>query len=108
MLLRMVRCQEPKKNSLSFTMGPPTVPPNWLRLRASFWVPKKLGALSAPFGRNSKEGAWMAFVPDLVTILTTAPPEPPYLASKLLVSTENCESASGLGKPALRLLILSE
>ena len=40
-------------------------------------------------------------------MLTTAPPEPPYLASKLFVSTVNCESASGFGKAALRLLILS-
>src|ERR1043166_8323413 len=54
MLRRIVRCHEPKKKSLSFLMGPPSVPPNWLRLSASFCVPKKLRAFSAPLRRNSK------------------------------------------------------
>ena len=54
MLLRIVRCQEPKKNSLSFLIGPPKVPPNWLRLMASCCGAKKLRALRSPLRRYSK------------------------------------------------------
>ena len=35
-----------KKNSLSLTIGPPSVPPNWLRFKLSRLGAKKLRALN--------------------------------------------------------------
>lgn len=43
----------PKKNSLSFTMGPPRLPPNWFRFSLSEEDAKKLRAFIAPLRRNS-------------------------------------------------------
>ena len=41
-----LRCRspsyEPMKKVLSFTIGPPNVPPNWLRLKLASGTPRKL------------------------------------------------------------------
>src|SRR5579859_4604684 len=71
----------PKKNNLFFLMGPPTVPPNWLRFRPSVRrrpsAPRPangLVALTMSLRRNSNRSPWNSLVPDFVTAFTVAPP----------------------------------
>src|SRR6266851_4361730 len=78
-LLR-VPWKPPKKKNLSVRIFPPRVPPNWLRLRESLVVEKKLLALMRPPG-------WR-----------------PLRAGRLLASTENSRRASGKGKGRLELV----
>src|SRR5215216_5267105 len=91
-------------------MGPPTVPPTWLRFR-----PSPLRAPSGPtranglvalkrwLRQNSKPPPWNRLVPDLVTPLTDAPECTPVDAPSAPVSTRNSCSASGNGSGRLRL-----
>src|SRR6266436_3721386 len=50
---RMVVCWPMKKNSLSFTIRPPRVPPNWLRLSESRVFAKAFLAFKSPLRKNS-------------------------------------------------------
>ena len=66
-------CTPPKKNIRFFMTGPPSVPPNWLRLSPSLAVANLLISLKRESRRNSNIVPWNALVPDLVTALTVAP-----------------------------------
>src|SRR5580698_9914026 len=76
-------------------MGPPTDPPYWLRLSVSWVGAKKLRAFKSPLRTNSNRSPWISLVPDLVTMLTTAPAPIPYWAETLSVCTLNSCTASG-------------
>src|SRR5215831_7162832 len=65
-----------KKNSLSFLIGPPTLPPNWFCRNDGLTVSKKFRASSALLRRNSYADPCSSFVPDLLTAFTTAPLPP--------------------------------
>src|SRR5512138_3617680 len=71
--LVVVACRPAKKNTLSRTIGPPIVPPNWLRFKPSFLFENGSGALKRLSRANSKALPWKPLVPDLVTALTEAP-----------------------------------
>src|SRR5438128_12640743 len=60
----------PKKKSLFFTIGPPKVPPYWLRFSVSRSEANALRALRAPLRTNSKRLPWNSLPPDFVTALT--------------------------------------
>src|SRR5262249_29021579 len=93
----VVRWYPKKPNSLSFLIGAPSVPPNWLRRSVSCAAAKKLRALKSPLRTNSNRSPWNWFVPDLVTTLTTDPGCRPYCADRPLVCTLNSCNASGNG-----------
>src|SRR5713226_7714319 len=79
-----------KKNSLSFLIGPPTAPPNWLYTNFGLFCPtgRKNGlALMACTELYSKAAPCRSLVPLLVCTLIAAPPARPCSASKLLVTT---------------------
>ena len=85
-----------------FTMGPPTVPPNWFQPRSSFGRSEQVRA--PRFGRQRLVAVVVprrireaSLVPDLIDTLTTAPAERPNSAEKLLVWTLNSPMASGDG-----------
>jgi hypothetical protein len=85
-------------------MGPPTVPPYWLRLSPSlsFLPSGPTGAytsvaLNRLSRRNSKTLPWKLLVPERVTALTDAPECIPFCAERPLVATLNSCSASGNG-----------
>ncbi len=97
-LLRFTLCRwrkpsyEKKKNSFSLIIGPPSCPPNWLRLNGGGSVEvkvKKLRASSASFRKNSNSSPWNSLLPDRVAILTTAPALWPCSALKVELSTLN-------------------
>src|SRR5712691_443343 len=70
-----------KKNSLSFWIGPPIDPPNWLRRRGDLVAPsKKLRASSTLLRKYSNRPPWKALPPDLVTMLIWPPLPVPYSA----------------------------
>ncbi len=101
----------PKKKSRSRTIGPPSVPPNWLRSRpSSRRVPSgptlanAFLALNRLSRRNSKALPWSVLVPDFVTALTEAPACIPFCAERPLVATLNSCSASGNGSGRFRLV----
>jgi hypothetical protein len=79
----------PKKNSLFRTMGPPSVPPYWLRFSVSVSEAKAFRALRAPLRKNSKMLPWNSLVPDFVTAFTVPAECWPYCADKPLVSSLN-------------------
>src|ERR1035438_683448 len=63
-----------KTKVLSFLMGAPMEPPNWLRSKPGTEAPsKKLRASNRLLRRNSKSEPWTWFAPDWVTIKTCAP-----------------------------------
>src|SRR5665213_2646506 len=58
-------------------MGPPRLPPNWLRRKAGGELrSKKLRASNLSFRRNSNADPWKPFVPERLDALTTAPLPP--------------------------------
>src|SRR5215468_5133019 len=65
-----------KKNSLSFLIGPPRLPPNWFCLNDGLTVSKKFRASSALLRKNSYADPCSSLVPDFVTAFTTAPLPP--------------------------------
>src|SRR5262245_26540455 len=87
----------PKKNSLFLVIGPPIVPPNWLRLIVSRLVAKAFRALKIPLRTNSNRLPWNSLVPDFVTRLTVPEDFMPFCADVALVSTLNSCIASGNG-----------
>src|SRR4051794_35414211 len=92
---------EVKNQRRSFLIGPPNVPPYWLRSYTGRAVPccfrKKLFALSESLRRNSYTFPWKAFVPLFVTAATTPPVFRPLVASYKLVCTMNSCSVSVAG-----------
>ena len=68
-----------KKNVRSRLIGPPRVPPNWLRLRGglSNTAPQSL-ASKRPLRAYSKTEPLFLLVPDLVTTLITPLAKRPY------------------------------
>src|SRR3954469_3417287 len=102
---------EKKKNSLSLTTCPPSVPPNWLKrsgdLVAPDWFVKKSVASSASLRTNSHRLPWKLFVPGLVTRFVVEPALLPYCADMFSVSCWNSCTVSSTGwltKPPLRPL----
>src|SRR5439155_15343859 len=85
----------PKKKSLLAMTLPPTVAPNWFRLRLSCLPAKNGRAFREPLRRYSNRSPCKRFDPDLVTTLTVAPGCVPKRADRALVSTLNSCSASG-------------
>src|ERR1039458_8581784 len=87
-----------KNQARSFRSGPPSVPPNWLRLYLGLGAPsrfrKKLLAFRSVFRLNSYTLPWMLLVPDLVTAATLPPALRPAEASYILVCTMNSWSES--------------
>ena len=79
-----------KKNALSFTIGPPTVPPNCSRLKSVSGLPsdvfdgQRLEALEAE--RRCRAAS---FVPDFVMTLTTPPAVRPNSAFAPVATTWN-------------------
>src|SRR5579859_8143955 len=105
-------CTVRKKNSLSLMMGPPRVPPNWLKRSSGFLMPapftKKLLASNLSLRRNSQRLPCQLFVPDLVTRFTMEPALLPYSAELLLVSCWNScteSSITSASGPPLRPLL---
>src|SRR5260370_35368003 len=82
------------------TTGAPSDPPNWLNLNGGRALPARFAnqslALSLSLRRNSYSVACGSLVPDLVMTLKIPPDARPYSALKLLVSTLNSSTASGL------------
>src|ERR1700691_2474281 len=80
--------------------GPPSVPPNWLYLNGARALPalleKKSLALSCVLRKNSYKLPWNSLPPERVTTLNTPPADFPYSAEKLLVSTLNSCTRSGV------------
>src|SRR5215510_10518015 len=91
----------PKKNSLSCTIGPPAVPPHWLRdSPSSTCLPLTTFAngsmaLNRWSRLNSNRLPENRFVPDLVIAFTDAPECMPFCAVSPVVATRNSCSASG-------------
>src|ERR1700693_6138504 len=81
---------------LSFLIGPPNVPPYWLRLKGETEAAKKLRASIASLRRNSNAEPWNWFPPERVENCTVAP-APDSLALKLEDLMVNSSSVSGLG-----------
>src|SRR5438477_10437308 len=81
-----VHCEVPKKNSLFFTTGPPTVKPNKL---FTWWggdvsplaCCSAVTALRAEPLYCSQAEPWIVFVPDLKVRFETEPPPRPYSAA---------------------------
>src|SRR5215471_316369 len=79
----LVVCRRPeydaKKKVRSWTIGPPAVAPNWLRLSGGGAAvdPQSL-ALSVPSRKYSNADPWAALVPLLVTTLMTPFEKRPY------------------------------
>ena len=74
-----------KKNSLSFLMGPPTVPPRIWRTSGGLMAaaPVAVGsrALSVRLRKNQKNVPWKSLLPLLVMVLTTPPEARPNSAA---------------------------
>ncbi len=113
-LLRLTFCRwrkpsyEKKKNSFSLMIGPPSCPPNWLRLNGGGSLAvkvKKLRASSASFRKNSNNSPWNSLPPDLVAMLTTAPELWPFSALKVELSTLNSCTAPIEGWNVIELLV---
>src|SRR5262245_54841764 len=73
-------------------MGPPRLPPNWLRLKGggSGKVKlKKLRASKASLRKKSNSSPWNWLAPERVAMLAIAPEVCPYSALKVELSTLN-------------------
>lgn len=89
-----------KKKSFSFLMGPPPAAPNWFRMKTGFWLfshgsknPVALSDVLRGTPRPSRGTGWSRCAPRRSI---TAPPARPYSALKLLVSSRNSCTASGV------------
>src|SRR5205823_3528102 len=92
--------KSPKKNARFCTIGPPSVPPYWLRRSGGFDPSaglKYVSAFSAVSRKNSQPSPWIWLVPLRYATLTVAPAARPYSALWLLVTTRNSLTASGGG-----------
>ena len=78
------RCPETKKKVLSWTTGPPSVPPNWFSVRNGEEENSCLSRLLREFRRlslwNQNAEPWNSLLPDLVMTFTTDPEATPYWA----------------------------
>src|SRR5206468_7550925 len=59
----------PKKKVLFLTIGPPSDPPYWFRLKGGLSTSKKLVESSPELRQYSNTDPWMALLPDLVAML---------------------------------------
>src|SRR5712664_2244278 len=94
----------PKKKSLFFLIGPPTEPPNWLRVKACLGFPWALSKKSCVANLDTRlysyAEPWKAFEPLFVARFTTAEDARPYSAVKLLVRTlYSCTESNGMVWP---------
>src|SRR5712692_2780388 len=105
-------CKERKKNSLSLTIGPPKVKPNWLNRTGSFFTPslfrKNLLASVTSLRMYSQPLPCQALVPDLVTRFTVPPALLPYCEDIFSCNCWNSSTVSWIGTltaPPLRPLL---
>ena len=86
-LVEVSRAIEMVVPGLSLTIGPPIVPPNWLRRKSWRGLPSEVAAVSDSVRKYSKPLPWISFVPDLVMTLTTPPAVRPNSAFAPLAMT---------------------
>src|SRR5579864_1904744 len=83
---------ETKKKVRFLKIGPPRLPPNWLRLKGGGLgdvKSKKLRASTASLRRNSNSSPWNLLVPERDAMLRMAPELCPYSALKVELSSLN-------------------
>ena len=91
----VIRRKQPR---VSLMMGPPNEPPNWLLWRAVCGCGlklKKFRALRSVFRKYSNSVPCGELVPDLVTILITAPALRPYSGVKSVITASSAMASTG-------------